>query len=155
MIESYVYLQPALIQTLSNYEDVSIDFSRAEWELMKKVVRVLKPFQEATVMLSCSDASISQVIPFVTTITESLAEETNDDVGVLGMKRDLKKAMDTRFKDVESLEHYTISTLLDAKYKGCFFQKPDTLAVTKELLTDVLVNLLKENGAPNEVIIIL
>ena len=77
MIESYVYLQPALIQTLSNYEDVSIDFSKAEWELMKKVVRVLKPFQEATVMLSCSDASISQVIPFVTTITESLAEETN------------------------------------------------------------------------------
>ena len=47
--------------------------SNSEWELMEKVVAVLKVYKEATLMFSKADASISQIIPIVKLISDSMA----------------------------------------------------------------------------------
>ena len=64
---------------------------------MRKVLGILKPFEEATQWLQRHDASISMAIPIITTIIQSLDEETADDHGVLTMKKLLKKGMLNRF----------------------------------------------------------
>ena len=125
-------------------------FTDQEWKLMRKLIDVLQPFKEATIDLSNRDASISMCIPTVTTIMGGL-EEHHDDYGVRGMKRSLWCNMEERFCSMEYNRHYTVGTLLDSKFKGCFYRNPDTLDTAREYLTEELVQLLREEGANDEV----
>jgi len=59
---------------------------------MNKLVTVLKIFKEATEMLSSSEASISQIIPIVVLINESL-KTSNADHGVKNLKTKLQTAL--------------------------------------------------------------
>ena len=59
---------------LDNMSSVDIEFGRKEWELMDKIIQILKPFYEITEMLSKHDASISVATPCVTLILDSLKE---------------------------------------------------------------------------------
>ena len=99
MFESYLYLMPALVQTLSNV-DAPVEITKSDWELIKKVLKVLKPFQDATKMLSEHDASVSMAIPIITTIMKAL-EVSDEDQGVKTMKRALMRNMSIRFATFE------------------------------------------------------
>ena len=117
-----------------------VELTTQDWKLMEKVVRVLKPFKEATLILSKKDASISAAIPITTLIMTSLEEEDpKDDRGVLGMKRALLRNMETRFAHLETQFHYTAATLLDSKYKHYFFRDPETYERTKDYIVERIV----------------
>lgn len=141
MLTSIHDTEDAVAQTLRHMNSAPVEFRDQDWQLMKKVVRVLKPFKEATLMLSEKDASISTAIPVATLIIQSLEEEDRqEDMGVLTMKRDLKKNMKTRFSHLETEFHYTAATLLDSKFKHLFYQDPDTLQITKDHIVDKMVH---------------
>ena len=139
MLSSVVGLKPALIQTLRYVDGVPVEFSNDDWKLMGKVLLVLEPFKDATDELSCNDASISMVIPEVTMIIKSLEKEDRR-----VEKRSLLDAMENRFADIEVNDEYIVATLLDPKWKGNFFCYPETLNRATTLLTDRLVDLLKD-----------
>ena len=148
LVVSIVGLKPALVETMSNVEGVPVYFRYQDWELMKKVVKVLEIFVDATDMLSSHDASISMVIPFVTsTIVDLETEDPSQEHGVLTIKRSLTTAMKARFADIETMEHYIVATLLDSKYKGHFYRTDGTLEKAKTILTDRLVELLQDDSA--------
>ena len=151
-LESIYVLQPALVQTLNTVEGADVEFSKSEWTTMRKVLGILKPFEEATQWLQCHDASISMAIPIVTTIILSLDEETADDHGVLTMKRSLKKGMLSRFPTMEEKEHYILATLLDTKFKRFFFREENTFYRAKAILThslrDATSTLAQDTPAP-------
>ena len=109
---------------------------------MEKIVGVLKPFVDATEMLSSRDASISMAIPFVTSIMTSL-DVIGADTGVKTMKRKLKEAMEERFAGMEGNDHYAVATLLDCKYKKHFFRDPSTLDRAKNVIVDKIVQALQ------------
>ena len=100
-------------------------------------------------MLSRHDASISLAIPIVTIIIDELEKENpREERGVLTMKRALKTSMETRFDYIhmiEENEHYIVSTFLDNKFKNNFYRNPDTLEAAKTIVTDKLVQYLKED----------
>ena len=145
MFESIHRLKPAVVQTLSNMgSDAPVEFQQRDWTLIGNIVRVLKPFKEATLMLSKKDASISAAIPVTTLIITSLAKENpRDDRGVLGMKRGLRDNMETRFSGLEVQFHYSAATLLDSKFKHYFYRDPSTTERTRTYLVDKIVNDLK------------
>ena len=120
MLQRFVYLKPAIAATLLEI-DFDIEFSSAEWTLCDKIVTCLKYFEEATKLLSSKEASISSTIPFVFTIIRAL-ETTTEDLGIKGMKNKLKSAMIERFRDIEKHEHYSLSCLLDPRYKNNFLK---------------------------------
>ena len=147
MIISILDNQAALVGTISALgTDAPVEFTNAEWTLMEKVKRVLKPFKEATEILSHRDASISMAIPIVATIMDGLDDESRDDHGVLGMMRDLRECMEDRFSNMEDMNCYTAATLLDAKFKDNMFQNPETLERTKTLLVDKIVESLQKGS---------
>ena len=115
MARSFVELRPAVDETLKNlWQDLGVEITNHDWDIIEKIVSVLKPLEEATKMLSKSDASISLVIPFVTALIKSL-EDTNQDRGVLTWKRALKKNVEQRFASIESNTHFTVATMLDSR----------------------------------------
>lgn len=122
-------------------EKIDIRFYNNEWDLMAKVVSVLRGFMEATEMLSSSQASISQVIPLVTIIAESLKNTNNSsDHGVKTLKSKLKDALAKRFDQKELDNKYAIATLLDPKFKDKLFQSK----WAKDEAVKSLINELKE-----------
>ena len=135
-------LQEPLVNTIHKLADECSDheITAAEFKTMKKVVRVLKPFEEATRELSKHDASISMAIPNVTSLIEDMEEETSDDEGVLTMKRALKDAMEWRFENMEENKRYTISTMLDSRYKHNFYRDPEAFDRTKTLIVNELIS---------------
>ena len=146
LLESVQHLKPAIVRTLDNMEgDPPVEFMRKDWTLIDQVVDILEPFEDATKWLSYHDASISMVVPIVTSITESL-KTSSADRGVITMKKALKDAMDARFGNVESNEHYTIATFLDAKYRGHFFMSDGVEEKTKTSVIEKLKEELRKQG---------
>ena len=128
MLARFVELKEALLTVMAKpkWEDkVEVHFYPSDWELMVKIVSLLKGFKEATLMLSSSAASISQVIPIVKLIGDSLAVSARADHGVKTFKRDLKAALERRFAEKENIDEYTHATLLDPRYKKALFRDSD------------------------------
>ena len=148
MLERGLFLKPALISTLANYPDLGIEFSNNEWILLKKVVKILKPFQTATKMLSKADATISQVIPIVTTIMKEL-EVNGCDFGVKTTKRSLLDGMNERFKGIEFREKCAYATVLDTRYKGYVFRDKTALELVRGGLITKLENAIAKDTENN------
>lgn len=142
MLERFAELKEAVIDVLDDFtwkEKVNVRFYSADWDLMNKLVTVLKIFKEATEMLSSSEASISQIIPIVVLINESL-KTSNADHGVKNLKTKLQTALLLRFKYKENDRKYSRATLLDPRYKKSFFLSKEA----KEVAVNGLLNELKE-----------
>lgn len=76
------------------------ELSNAHWQLMAKVLRVLKPFEEATKEASFLTASLAIVIPLVNALTSQMEFSDSDDDGMKSMKRQLLQSLVSRFRDI-------------------------------------------------------
>ena len=86
MLSRFQELKEPIVEVLSDdhwADKLEVSFFNSDWELISKCVTVLKVFKEATVMLSSSDATISQVIPIVKLIRDSLEVDRRADRGVM------------------------------------------------------------------------
>ena len=150
LLESIFKQQEAVVQTLNNIKTIDIEFVKRDWDLMEKVLAILRPFFEVTEMLSKHDASISMAIPTVTLILDSLEENRSKDMGVLGYKREIKAEMLEMFHDMETKEHYIVSTLLDSRFKADFFREQGTEQEAKSILLEKLTQRLSEVMTPTQ-----
>ena len=128
MLARFLEIKAAVVNVLADQkwmDKVEVHFYPSDWELMAKIVSLLKGYKEATLMLSSSSASISQVIPIVKLIWDSLAVSARSDHGVKTFKTNLRASLERRFAEKETTEEYTLATLLDPRYKKVFFKDPE------------------------------
>jgi hypothetical protein len=147
MLERILHLKPAIAATLLNLPSSGVEFTREDWNICEKVVQILGIFEEATKLLSGRESCISSCIPIVTTIIQSLENSSADDE-LAAMKHALKAAMEVRFAKVEQTEHYSISTLLDPRFKHYFFRSLDACQQAKNsILTQLDASLPSQNDS--------
>ena len=145
MLERILYLKSAIATTLLIRPSSGIEFTVQDWDLCEKLVNILAIFEEATKLLSGKDACISACIPIVTTILKSF-EVPSDDKEVIGMKNTLKKAMEARFFDLETIDHFAIATLLDPRFKHHFFRSQEAFqAAKKQVFLELDSSILSQN----------
>ena len=109
--------------------NLPVKLTNSHWQLMIRVLRVLRPFEEATKEASFGDASIGIVIPLVNAIVRQLEDCDQDDEGVRSMKRQLLASISTRFGNIESSKHFVMATVLDPRYKTrCFSSSSKAIA---------------------------
>ena len=111
----------------------TLDFSTTQWQLAEKVVRLLQPFEEATEDISCNTSSISLVIPIINSLQRKLIVE-DDDMGIMSMKRKMSLSIADRFADIERHEFYSLSTLLDPRFKDEVFSSHAAVVHSREQL---------------------
>jgi len=96
--------------------------------VLKNVVGLLAPFEEATTYVSSNAVCISESIPVLAGLRKCLQMQTaENDTGVKTMKATLF-ALSARFQLSDKPE-YTVATLLDPRYKSRFFSDIDSQAV--------------------------
>ena len=151
MLERMLEVRPALASVLLDYDLEKLkgpdaDFTKLDWELLEKVVRSLKPFEDATKMLSNSQACISSFIPVITSIIKNL--ETGQDHGVKTYRKNLKGAMETRFANAENEKVLVVSAFLDPRYKECYYRNPGTGVFAQEVVKNELLGFESDNVEP-------
>ena len=144
MLERILYLKSTIATTLLIRPSSGIEFTVQNWNLCEKLVNILAIFEEATKLLSGKDTCISACIPIVTTILKSF-EVPSDDKEVIGMKNALKKAMEARFFDLETIDHFAIATLL-VRFKHHFFRSQEaSQAAKKQVFLELDSSILSQN----------
>ena len=113
-------LKKALVPTLASQIGLEseVEFSSRDWDLMNKIITVLKPFEKATKLLQNSQ-------------------------GVKTMKKSLSNAMLSCFSDVENDEKFTISSFCDPRIKCSLFRENSTKKRCIEIMTQFIQNKLQ------------
>ena len=127
--------QRQAILAVSSEVNLPVEITTAQWQLMGRVLQVLKPFEEATKEASFANASIGIVIPLVNALIRHLESNDNDE-GIRNMKSQLLSSLNHRFHGIESIKHYILATVLDPCYKLRCFSCPSKIAAAKEMLID-------------------
>jgi len=102
--------------------------SSNQWDVLKNVVGLLAPFEEATTYVSSNAVCISDSIPVLAGLRKRLQNSEND-TGVKTMKAALLDALSACFQ-LNDKPEYTVATLLDPRYKNRFFSDIESQAVT-------------------------
>ncbi|XP_068454296.1 zinc finger BED domain-containing protein 4-like [Clinocottus analis] len=123
MLQRLLEQKKALID-MSAEVDLGGSVAEPQWTLMKAIVKVLEPFEEATRTVCQDDASISSVIPCIQALRAALKELiTNKDVSDLLVTRKLVELLQSHLE--EHFQHvfemptntYFKATLLDPRFK--------------------------------------
>ena len=88
----------------------------SQWRLMGKVVRVLKVFKDATLLISSANSLLSEVLPTAKSLRKEIqASCIGDDAGVVTLKQNLLDSIDNRFADYAENEKLLLSTAVDPR----------------------------------------
>ena len=120
MLARMFKLKSAVRMYLADHEKVNVLISSLEWELMEKVITLLKPFFDLTIELSSDLISIAAVIPNLRNLKYYLGKVNTSLVG--SMLNDILTAIENRFFDesnqsILSNPNYFIPTILDPRFK--------------------------------------
>lgn len=117
----------------------SVKLSSNDWKVIKNTVKVLGSFKEATLELSKASACISQAIPIITSVLHMLKPtNTETDIGVKNLKRRLSENLANRVRSIETSEIHALATLLDPRYRNCYFRDAGAKRKAEEKLLDLL-----------------
>ena len=115
----------------------------SEWVLIPKVLLLLKPINEATLMFEGDDSCISEVIPIIKRLKLQL--NAINERGVTTLKNTILHNIDNylgggddraHFVDIERCPMYSFATLLDPRYKADFFSSVNNAERAKLDLKD-------------------
>jgi len=80
--------------------NASFDLTAAQWKLAEKVIKLLKPFEEATEDISSDLSSIVLFIPIVSSLIR-LLQVDEEDSGIMSMKQNMSLSMQTALEVVK------------------------------------------------------
>ena len=117
---------------------INSELNNQQWQLAEKVVKVLKPFEEATVAVSSEGSSAALTIPVVNSLIHFLnnTADDEDDVGVRIMKRKMLLSFNTRFASMEANKLYALPTLLDPRFKARTFLSSAAVVQARQCLIE-------------------
>ncbi|XP_053154471.1 zinc finger BED domain-containing protein 4-like [Hemicordylus capensis] len=143
--------QQRAVHEVSSVGEIGIGrmLSEQEWDTISQLVVVLKPFLEATEILSHRKAHLSQVIPIFRHLQRQMSEFLEDGISggtapLLSEVRQvvilLKEGVRARLEPLLEETAYMVACLCDPRVKGSVCASSDVLAKW----TDVLVNKVRE-----------
>lgn len=138
--------KPAILLASTELK-IPADLTSIQWGLMENVVDILSVFDKATFAVSSTKVSISETIPIINSIRQELEKPPPMGSGLQSTLNDLQASISMRYKNVEATEVCTISTLLDARFKGCVFRNHSSFEDAKTKLIEAVDELGVQNAS--------
>jgi len=123
---------------LAPFINLNVTFSIDDWTMIEELVKILEIFHSATLTLSHENSTLSEVIPLLRSIFVSL--ETVRDVSTTCSEtaNAFILKLKNRFIDYETQELFSISTLLDPRFKDKVFSCEDIAQQARNSLLNKL-----------------
>jgi hypothetical protein len=149
MMERAVQQKPA-IKLAEDDENLQLQtqakLTPNDWDLLPKVIKLLKPLYEATLAAEKETSCISDIIPLAKKIKIQVERVTESGIGT--MKSELLKQLgryldgnDTRTNKFPNIELYKLTacaTMLDPRYKMAAFKNKDNARRAKRILISLM-----------------
>lgn len=122
---------------------ISLELSESKWELLEQLVKVLKPFDLVTkVLSSATTPTISTVHPILKSIAQHYLTPNDSDLHKIKiLKETLSQEFKARFFNQmhsDSIFLLNIASLLDPRYKNVFDDENDILITLKDFIMNQL-----------------
>lgn len=124
------------------------ELSNNDWELVEKITKLLKIFDDATFQASSPSTTISEVIPIVNTALKEL-EPSTEIFGVKSFATELIQSLKSRYSDLEETPAYALATILDPRLKAAVFLSATNVEKAKEMLLEEANNIFPRNISGN------
>ncbi|XP_066593217.1 uncharacterized protein [Prorops nasuta] len=122
MLSRFIELSYKIGCILLQYPTAPAMINATELHIVKEFVVLLKPFQEATRIISGENyLTASKVIPIVNTLKVALIEAVPETETGKQMKELLLDEFNSRFYDIEDTMILALSTILDPRFKTVHF----------------------------------
>lgn len=108
-----------------------------QWILIENMVTIFNPCEQLTKDISSASATAADVIPSIQALRRLLNRPVSTDHGVKTSKSTLLEAVEQRFNHIYTEGLFFLATILDPRYKDCFFD-PETKREAREVLKDKL-----------------
>lgn len=114
-----------------------VNLTVSQWDLINLLIDTLNIFDQATLAVSSSSVSVSEIIPIVNSVISELGKPSESGSGIAIVRQSLLDEMNVRYKSIEDNEICSIATLLDPHLKGRVFRSPSALNSAKDQLVDL------------------
>jgi len=139
MIERFLQLKEPVSKALDQLDSDKDMIPNSSMKILAEIQVILAPFYDVTKRLSsASNPSISQVIPLSNLLRIALSKLTINSNEAKQLALRLEKEMDSRFKNIERVDLYNKSTVLDPRFKNIDFQSTSAAASTIKNIDDYL-----------------
>ncbi|XP_073710442.1 zinc finger BED domain-containing protein 4-like [Misgurnus anguillicaudatus] len=138
---STFYMLRSLLDQRRALAAYAVDFqlpaflSIQQWTLIENMMTILDPCEQLTRDISSSTATVADVIPSIVALKRLLNKTVATDHGVKTSKTTLLQAIEQRFSHIYGEPLFYLATILDPRYKDCYFDQPMKREVTEKLQT--------------------
>ena len=127
-------LEQRVALTAANVElNVPAELRNSQWTLVKKVVKLLQIFEEATREASGNYSSAALVILIVNSIYRALEVVGRDRV-IMATKREMLDSLKRRYQHMESNSYFSLATALDPRFKLLVFSSASAAVPCKQMM---------------------
>lgn len=147
MLQSIV--SKVALAAYSTENDEIPHLSSHQFEIIEKVITVLKPVEDITQSISSEKASVSIIIPYVRALRRSW-ENCSNDRGIQTMKKEMLESLNRRFSDIEGNVTLLMATMLDPRFKDKFFTSSAVRDEAKSLLIEKMNEKLPSQHSSDE-----
>ncbi|CAG9831439.1 unnamed protein product [Diabrotica balteata] len=109
--------------------------------IVKKLISLLRPFEEVIRELSAVDVSIYSVIPLIATLEKVIHDLDSSDEHISDTITVIKDELIRKFSGLENEILFATATFIDPRYKANFLKNTST----KELVIEHILDLLRDN----------
>ncbi|XP_030765283.1 zinc finger BED domain-containing protein 4-like [Sitophilus oryzae] len=122
MLQRILEVQEAVCLYASTTNNKIPQLTSEEWMIIKKLVGLLKPFEDITKELSSAKVSVSSVIPLIATLQKILDDFDSTDEHIGETINVLREELSHKFGFLENEILFVTATFIDPRYKIKFFR---------------------------------
>ncbi|XP_063219191.1 zinc finger BED domain-containing protein 4-like [Bacillus rossius redtenbacheri] len=145
--KAVMYLLPEL--------NLLVDLSSADWNLMEKVLPLLELFHRATLAVSNSQTTISEIIPIVNGLKMDLEQFSDETVhaSLHSIVKDVVHLLNEYYCNVETESNlFRFAKILDPRFKTSVFSEPGFAEQGRQALLQELENVLPVDPTESKVL---
>lgn len=152
---STFYMLTSLLQQKRALAAYAVDFdlpaflSPNQWALIENMLTILDPCEQLTKNMSSATATAADVIPSIEALKRLLNKTVATDHGIKTSKSMLLQAVEQRFSHISTESVCFLATVLDPRYKDCFFDQA-TKKEAMEVLTAKMRSQTENEPEPHE-----
>ncbi|XP_050561015.1 E3 SUMO-protein ligase ZBED1-like [Spodoptera frugiperda] len=127
MLERILKIKDAVISTIALTRS-DLNIQTVEWDLISKIVPILRPFYEVTLEISAEqNVSLSKVLICTKLLSKQIVQQinTNQHPDIAVFLNRLNHNVNARFRDFESNTLYADTAILDPRFKQKAFRTPE------------------------------
>ncbi|XP_034023509.1 protein NLRC3-like [Thalassophryne amazonica] len=129
--------QKRVLRVYGTDHELPVSFTMSQWSLIENMTALLSPFEQLTLEISSHSASAADVILAVVALKRLLSKTVDTDAGVGTAKATLLEAINKCFTSRFSEPHYYLATILDPRYKDCYFDTTLRATAITELQQEI------------------